>query len=73
MQALIRELDPEGHVLPLVFYSDGAMVMNNRTVHPVVVYIASAPLEAIRSKRGGERLVLLPEIDTAALGMSSDK
>lgn len=50
MQALIWIHEPSGHVLPILFYSDGAeLERNGRTFHPLLMFIGSFTLEQMRS------------------------
>lgn len=72
-QVRIRAHSAGGHVLPLIFYSDGAeLERNGRKFHPLLLYIGSFSLANIRSKGGFMRIALLPILDADKIGFKGD-
>ncbi len=72
-QVALRVLNPDAHVLPIIYYSDGAELRDKTVLHmhPLLVTIGSFAMENMRKKLAYRRFGMLPELDWEELGFSS--
>ena len=72
MQASVRVAfhGEDAHVLPLLFYSDGAELREaGQRFHPLLLYIGSLKMEGIRHRDGCCRIAMLPVLDAKEVGL----